>query len=41
MNTRERARLRYKRKMDKRLDAKFKRFWQEFKEYVESREVKI
>ena len=41
MNTRERARTRYKRRIDKRFDARIKRFWQEFKKYVESREVKI
>ena len=41
MNTRERARTRYKRRIDKRLDARIKRFWQEFKKYVESKEVGI
>ena len=41
MNTRERAERRYKRRIDKRFDARVKRFWQEFKEYVESKEVKI
>ena len=41
MNTRERAVKRYKRRIDKRFDARIKRFWQEFKKYVESKEVKI
>ena len=41
MNTKERAKTRYKRRIDKRFDARIKRFWQEFKTYVESKEVKI
>lgn len=40
MNTRERAERRYKRRIDKRFDARVKRFWQGFKEYVKSKEVK-
>lgn len=41
MNTRERAERRYKRRIDKRFDARVKRFWQKFKEYCEGKEVKI
>lgn len=40
MTTRERAKRRYKRRIDKRFDAWVKRFWQGVKERVKSKEVK-